>query len=421
MAQKDIVAIVLAAGKGTRMQSRLPKVMHSLLGKPMLCWCLDNLKGFKKVYAVIGPGQSVVSAFLKTHYKNVRPVYQKKQLGSGDALRCTQGALKSFNGNMLVLYADNPLFEISTIKKLIQRHILSSAACTLATAVLENPKGYGRIIRDDKNCISRIVEENDCLSYQSEIKEINSGLFCFKKDKLFKALKNLMPDNKKKEFYLTDVVKILADSGESLESITLTDTDQIQGINTVQDLAKANEIMRKRLLLKFIRQGITIIDPASTFISPDAKVGQGTVINPFCVIEGDVRIGKKCVVGPFCHLRGGTVIADEATVGNFTEVVRSQIGKRTLMKHFSYIGDCRVGVNANIGAGTVVANFNGRKKNKTYIGDRAFVGSDTVLVAPVKLGEGAATGAGSVVLAGKNIPKNKTAVGVPARVIGGLR
>jgi len=312
-----------------------------------------------------------------------------------------------------VLYADNPLLKKDTIDKLLKFHTENKLDATLLTAQVEKPSGYGRIIRDKYSSISAIVEEKDADDFQKDIKEINTGIICFNKKSLASAIKFIKPNNRKKEYYLTDIVNIFYKKGYLVDALKLPDINEALGINSRLDLAKANAIMQKRINEDLMQKGISIVDSASTFISYGTKIGLDTVIYPFTVIERDVKIGKRCFIGPFAHLRAGTHLEDDVLVGNFSEVVRTKISSKTLVKHFCYLGDSRIGRASNIGAGAVTANFDGKKKNTTIIEEGAFVGSDTVLVAPVRIGRKAVTGAGSVVT--KNVLAGQTVMGVPAK------
>ncbi len=414
--KNNIAVIILAAGEGTRMKSETPKVLHPICGRPILGYVLDLVEDLRipKIIAVLGHQHREVKKFLQPA---IKVVIQRKLLGTADAVRVAQGALKGFKGTLLVLYADNPLLKKETIKQLLKHHTENNPDATLLTARLENPRGYGRILRDKYSSICGIVEEKDADDYQRDIKEINTGIICFNKDKLYAALKHVRPNNRKREYYLTDVIGIFYKKGHSVDGVRISDIDEALGINSRQDLAKANKIMQRRINDDLMRQGITIVDPDSTFISYGTKIGKDTTIYPFTVIERDVKIGRRCLVGPFAHLRPGSVLQDDVRVGNFIEIVRSRISSKTRARHFGYLGDSRIGRHVNIGAGTVTANFDGHNKNITVIGERAFIGSDTVLIAPVKRGKGAKTGAGSVVVKGKDVPEGATVVGVPARPI----
>ena len=411
---KNFAGIILAAGKGTRMKSEIPKVLHPLCGRPMLAYVLDLAKTLKldRTIVITGHGRELLPGIL-AEYK-AKSVYQDRLVGTADAVRRTEGTLKGFSGNLLILYGDQPLLKAATLKKLIQRHISSFASATILTACMDNPFGYGRIIRDNHGRVRAIVEEKDASEEQKRVKEINTGIICFKKDILFKAIARIKPDNAKKEYYLTDAIKIMAAQGLAIESLCISeDVREAQGINSRIDLAQAQKIMRQRILDNFMASGVSIIDPDTTYIEAGCKIGQDTVIYPFTVIEKDVIIKKFCSIGPFCHLRPGTRIEDKAVIGNFTEIVRSRIGQDTLMKHFSYLGDAVVGRAVNIGCGTVSANFDGKNKQRTIIDAGAFIGSDTVLIAPVKIGKKAVTGAGSVIT--RDVQAGEVVVGVPAR------
>ncbi|MCX5713450.1 MAG: NTP transferase domain-containing protein [Candidatus Omnitrophica bacterium] len=411
---RDIAVIILAAGKGERMKSAMPKVLHPVCARPMLGYVLDLVKGLKvsRAVAVLGHKYEEVKKILDP---GIKIVIQKGLRGTGDAVRQCEKALKGFNGMVLVLYGDTPLLKPETIRQLLAHHRQAKPAATLLTVNTTDPAGYGRIIRDKYSTISGIAEDKDADDYQKTIQEINTGIICFDKDALFGALRKIRPNNAKKEYYLTDVIALLYKGNRIIENISIKDTHEALGINSRKELALANRIMQKRINDRFMQDGISIIDPDSAFISFGTKIGADSTIYPFTVIERDVKIGKSCSVGPFVHLREGTLLEDNTVVGNFIEIVRSRIGKRTLVKHFSYIGDALIGKDANIGAGTVTANFNGTKKNITVIKDKAFIGSDTVLVAPVKIGRGAKTGAGSVVTSRHNVADNTVVAGVPAR------
>ncbi|MCX5694382.1 MAG: NTP transferase domain-containing protein [Candidatus Omnitrophica bacterium] len=412
--KEEIAIIILAAGKSTRMKSEVPKVLHKLCGRPMLGYVLDLVASLKpaQAVAVLGHKQELVRKFVPS---GIKIAIQKKLIGTADAVKVGLAALKGFKGTVLILYGDIPLLKNQTIKKLLDYHLQNNADVTLLTAQLKEPFGYGRIMRDKYSGICGIVEEKDADEVQKDIKEINTGIMAFKKDKLSANLGTIRPNNQKKEYYLTDIIEILAKKNCLVEGLKIKDAQEALGINTRAELAKANAIIQKTINDKLMQDGITIIDPASTFINFGTKIGKDTVIYPFTVIERDVKIGKRCFVGPFAHLRDGVRLGDDVTAGNFIEMVRSRIGAKTFVKHFSYLGDSSVGANVNIGAGTVTANFDGQNKNSTVIKDNVNIGSDTVIVAPVKIGRSAITGAGTVVT--KNIPDKTVVVGVPGRIL----
>lgn len=411
---KNIAVIILAAGKSTRMKSEIPKVLHPICGRPMICYVLDLVKGLKagRAIAVLGHKHTEIQPLLTP---GIKVVLQERLLGTADAVKQAMSKLSGFSGTILVLYADNPLLKKETIAKLLKHHIENKSDATLLTAAIEKPIGYGRILRDKYEGIRGIVEEKDADDFQKEIKEINTGIICFNSKKLFDSLRYVQANNRKKEYYLTDTIEIIYTNGGLISNVRLDDINEAAGINSRIDLAKANKIMQGRINERLMKQGITIIDPDSTFINFSAKINRDVTIYPFTVIEKDVKIGNRCVIGPFVHLRERTTVENDVTIGNFVETIRSKIGVKTLIKHFSYIGDTQVGKFVNIGAGVVTANFDGERKNKTQIKDKAFIGSDTVLIAPVKVGKGAKTGAGSVVTKNTAIPDNTVVVGVPAK------
>jgi len=412
--KKEIAVIILAAGKSTRMKSQLPKVLHKLCGRPMLSYVLDLVATLRpaQTVAVLGYQQELVRQLIP---KGIKIAIQKKLIGTADAVKAGLAALKGFKGTVLVLYGDNPLLKKETLKQLLNYHWENNADVTLLTAQLKTPFGYGRIMRDKYSSICDIVEEKDADEVQKDIKEINTGIMAFKKEKLSANLGSIRPNNRKKEYYLTDIIGLFAKKNYLVEGLKIQDTQEALGINTRAQLAQANKFVQKTINDKLMQDGVTIIDPLSTFINFGTKIGKDTVIYPFTVIERDVKIGKRCFVGPFAHLREGVELKDDVTAGNFIEMVRSRIGTKTFVKHFSYLGDSSVGSNVNIGAGTVTANFDGKNKNQTVIKDNVLVGSDTVIVAPVNIGKSAITGAGSVVT--RNIPDKTVVVGVPARTL----
>ncbi|MCM8795125.1 MAG: NTP transferase domain-containing protein [Candidatus Omnitrophica bacterium] len=413
---KNIVCIILAAGKGERMKSHLPKVLHPVCGRPMLLYVLDLVEALKFpcVVVVLGYGHQKIRPYLK---KGLKIVIQRRLLGTADAVKSALGALKNFKGTVLVLYADNPLLKKETIKKLLLYHRQNNLDVTLLTAMLEKPTGYGRVLRDKYANICGIVEENEANDYEKQIKEVNTGVICFEKDKLVKAIKHLRLHRGKKEYYLTDCISVLYKEEALIDAVRLSDKEEALGVNSRQDLSLVNRVMQERINQKLMQEGVTIIDPKTTFIAYGTEIGKDTVIYPFTVIENDVKIGKNCSIGPFAHLREGTRLKDDVIAGNFLEIVRSKISSQTLIKHFGYLGDSRIGRGVNIGAGTVTANFDKGKKNVTTIKDGAFIGCDTVLVAPVKIGKTAVTGAGSVIPKNKDVAAGQVVVGIPARPI----
>ncbi len=412
---KDFACVILAAGEGTRMNSQTPKVLHTVYKKPLIGYILKALEELKikKVITVCGYKSKQVAGYLG---KKSLIVEQKRRLGTADALRQAEKKLAGFKGHILTLCADIPLIRSQTLNRLIALHRGSKASCTVLTSVLKNPTGYGRILRDDNNKVVKIIEEKDASLYEKVIEEINSGVYCFKAKDLFASLKEIKADNAKKEYYLTDIIEIFAKKELSISSFETEDTEEILGINSRFDLVEAHKIIRKRILARVIEGGVTIVDPETTHIDNNVEIGQDTVIEPFVRIEEDVKIGKKCRLGPFLRIRPHTVIADEVKLGNFVEVVRSTVDSGTKINHHTYIGDSRIGKKVNVGAGTITANYNGREKNTTIIKDNAFIGSGSILVAPVKIGKNAVTGANCTVVKGE-VKDDTVVVGVPAKVL----
>ena len=409
-------AIILAAGRGTRMRSGTPKVLHKVCGKPVLEYILDITKSLRslKTYVVVGHGSQKVRDALGD---GVQFVQQDQLRGTAHAVNHCASYLKNYQGTVLVLCGDTPLLSKDIVAALLKKHYRSGASATVLTANIDDPRGYGRIVRCAQGHIKAIREEKDASVTEDKIKEINVGVYCFNSRDLFGILKKVKLNPGKKEFYLTDVIELLLAQRKRVSTFTVRDETVALGINTREDLAQAQAIIRKRILSKHMLSGVTVVDPLTTFIEAGVAIGRDTVIHPMTVIHTDVRIGKNCSIGPMARLRPGTRISDGVEIGNFTEVSRALIGRGVMQKHFSFLGDATVGRGANIGAGVVTANYDGVRKHKTFIGPQALIGSDVILVAPNKIGAGAIVGAGSVVARGKNIPAGTVAVGVPARVI----
>lgn len=408
--------IILAAGKGTRMKSQTPKVLHHVCGRPLIDYVLDiaGAVGSLKICVVLGHQIEKVQEHLSS---DIEIVLQAQLLGTADAVRCAQKFFTDYDGDILLLCGDTPLLRRETVRNLIRRHRKTKADVTFLTAVVEDSRGYGRVIRDENGRALAIREENDATGVEKTIKEINVGVYCFRSRALFTALTKVKKNSRKGEFYLTDVIEILTAEGRRVETAATPDAAEGRGVNTRVDLAVCHAMIRQRILEDVMLSGVTIVDPSTTHIDADVKIGQDTIIRPFTVIEHDVRVGGHCVIGPFARLRPGTRIKNFVEIGNFVEISRTVIGEKTLMKHFGFLGDARVGSAVNIGAGTVTANFDGHTKSETTILDGAFIGSDSVLVAPVTVGKKAMTGAGSVVTRGQVIPDGQVVVGVPARIL----
>lgn len=404
-------AIILAAGKGTRLKSELPKVLHHVCGKPVLSYIVDLVRSLK-TYVVVGYGAPQVKA---TIGPSVTYVTQDKLLGTGDAVRRVEGLLKGFSGNVIVLCGDTPLLEKSVVSRVMAVHQKSNASATILSARVDNPHGYGRMMRDHNGDVVGIKEQKDLEADEQKINEINVGVYGFKAKDLFEALRGIKLNAKKKEYYLTDVIAILIAKGKKISSVVSDDQNVAFGINTRQDVAQAEGIMRARILDQLMTAGVGIVDPLTTYVDAGAKIGADTIIYPCSFIGADVVIGSHCKIGPCARIRPGTRIADHSEIGNFAEVSRSTIGRRVMQKHFSFVGDTTIGDDSNIGAGVVTANYDGKHKNKTVIGSSAFIGSDAIIVAPVKIGKKAIVGAGSVVR--KDVKERSVVVGVPARMI----
>jgi len=417
LTEKRTSALILAAGKGVRMKSDMPKVLHKVCGSPMLQYVLEAARGagLDPVRVVIGYGAERI----REHFAgaNVEWIEQKEQLGTGHAVMTAAPMYKGFSGDVVALYGDVPLLKAETISALLAAHRREKALCTVLTAKVDDPTGYGRIVRSKSGALKAIVEQRDATKAQLKIKEMNSGIMAFDGPTLFETIRRVKNDNSQREYYLTDVVEMLSRKRGKVATFTVDDPREILGINSRAQLAEVSRIMRMQIIERLMAEGVTIVDPENTYIEHNVEIGRDTVILPYTVICAGVKIGKGCEVGPFTHLRVDTVMEDGSEVGNFTEVKKGRIGRRTKAKHLSYLGDVDIGEDVNIGAGTIVANYDGKKKHLTIIGDRAFVGSGSVLVAPVKIGKGATTGAGAVVTRNHDVPDGAVVVGVPAKLL----
>jgi bifunctional UDP-N-acetylglucosamine pyrophosphorylase/glucosamine-1-phosphate N-acetyltransferase len=416
---RTVQAIILAAGEGTRMKSETPKVLHTICGRPMIAYALDLAAsaGVKQPIIVLGNGADAVKAYLP---KEAKPVIQSKRLGTGDAVLSAKKALGGQPGAVLILYADTPLLRRTTVQKLIETHFKNSATCTLLTAHLADPAGYGRIQRNETGQIIGIVEEAEANAAQRAIREINVGPMVVSGVALLEALATVKPSASKHELYLTDIIShIAAQEGAKIQSTRIEEVAEALGINSRSELARAIGVIRQRIVDAHLHNGVTIEDPNTTFIDHGVSIGADTIVRPYTVIETGVSIGKRCTIGPFARLRSGVSVAEETRIGNFVELVRTKVGPRVRVNHMTYLGDATVEEGTNIGAGTVTANYDGQNKHATQIGKGAFIGSDTVLIAPVKIGPGATTGAGSVVTRAHDVPAKGVVVGVPARPLKG--
>ena len=435
MLRNEFATIILAAGKGTRMKSALPKVMHSAAGKPMLQHVLDAAitAGAIRNVVVVGFGADIVRASIGEQADYAE---QNEQKGTGHAVMMAETALCDFNGVVMVLCGDTPLLMPDTLSILYRQHIETKAAATVLSAKMPDA-GYGRVIRNDDGRVLRIVEKKDCSATELVVDEYNSGIYCFDCKKLFAALKELTPNNAQGEYYLTDVISVLNNQHEKVWAVVVGDWQETIGVNSRVELAQADKIIRDRIREKHLLNGVTLIDPATIYIDCDVAIGYDTIIYPNTFLEGATDIGDNCeigpnarlinteighyvkihnvhatlaevhsgaTVGPYVHLRPGAIIGERAHLGNFVEVKNSNIGADSKVSHLTYIGDADVGSEVNVGCGVVTVNYDGFKKYRTTIEDRAFIGCNVNLVAPVTVGEGAYVAAGATIT--KNVPDN---------------
>ena len=380
------------------MNTKLAKVLHEVCGRPMLAYVLDACRkaDIQKIYVIVGFGAEQV----QEHFADAEDIVwvrQDEQLGTGHAVACCEEYLKECDGQVLVLCGDGPLIRSHTLKALIEKHESGQSAATLATAVLDDPTGYGRIVRDQYGNMQGIVEDSDCTNEQRAIKEINPSYYLFNCNVLFDALEKVKPNNVKKEYYLTDAVSGIIATGHKVEAITAVLPEGAMGVNSRAQLSAASKIMQQRIQRQLMEDGVTIVDPDNTWIDARAQIGQDTVVEPFTYIHGEVKIGRDCRIGPFAFLRHGTVLENDIVLGVFTEIKNSILANGVRARHHSYIGDATVGQKVNIGAGSITANFDGEKVNKTSIGDNCYIGSGAVLIAPLDLKNGSNVGAGTVV------------------------
>lgn len=402
----DIKSVILAAGKGTRMQSETPKVLHEIFGKTLVGYVLDNVKNITiENFVIVGHHAEEVESFVKKNYTNAKTVLQTPQLGTGHAVSMVCPMLKDYKGLVLILCGDTPLITEETLKKFIDFHKSQKSDLTVMSTMFENPTNYGRIIRETDNTLKCIVEEKDATPEQKAVKEVNAGIYCIDWAKVQPAFSQLTSNNAQGEYYLTDIIEWGKKNNLNVNAYIMGNNEEIFGINSRLHLAEATKIMQKRINEKHMINGVTIVDPSTTYISADTEIGQDTIIFPSTYIEGVNKIGKNCKIGPCAHLRGGVEIADNVKIGNFVEVKKSKIASNTNAGHLSYIGDSEVGAHVNIGAGTITANYNPltKEKSKTILQDNVKIGSNSVLVAPVTVEEGANVGALSVIT--KNIPQ----------------
>lgn len=418
---KDIKAVILAAGKGTRMKSNTPKVLHQIFGKPLLGYVLDNVKNItNEAFVIVGHHAEEVTEFVEKNYSAAKTVLQSPQLGTGHAVSMVCPSLDNFDGQVIILCGDTPLITEKTLTEFIEYHNSNNSDLTVMSTIFENPTNYGRIIRENNNSLKCIVEEKDATPEQKAVKEVNAGIYCLNWSKIKPAFSQLTSNNAQGEYYLTDIIAWGKKNSLNVNAYILENSDEIYGINSRLNLAEATRIMNERKLHNLMVEGVTIVDPSSTWISEDTEIGCDTIIYPSTYIEGKNKIGKNCKIGPCAHLRGDVEIDDNCKIGNFVEVKKAKIGHNTNAGHLSYIGDSEFGSHINIGAGTITANYDpiSKKKSKTILKDNVKIGSNTVLVAPVEIGEGTNVGAGSVIT--KNIGEWALAITrAPLRIIEG--
>ncbi len=451
--ERPLDILVLAAGLGTRMKSGKAKVLHQLAGRPLIAHvCRTALTlAPRMIHVIVGhQAERVEAAVLEA----VDPALvsfskQARQLGTGDAVMSARPAFSDSDATVMILSGDVPLIRTETLRLLLETHHEKGGACTILSVRLENPTGYGRMVRDSHDRFLKIVEQKDATADEKQIREINSGIYCFDARKLFAALERVKPQNQQGEYYLTDVAEILLSDGEQVDVFLHTDAREVSGINTRAELAEFENLVRRSTVRGLMLDGgVTFIDPSRAYISLEAEIGRDTVIYPDVQIEGHTVIGENCVlrsgtritnsrlgndvtikdhclivdseieakcsVGPFAHLRMNALLAEGSTVGNFVEVKKSRLGRGSKAMHLTYLGDATIGEKTNIGAGTVTCNYDGRAKHQTIIEDNVKIGSDTMLVAPVKIGKGSVTAAGSVVT--KDVPPDTLVAGVPAMI-----
>ena len=425
------------------MKSDLVKVLHPLLGVPMLSYPIElSLSGIKSEKTIVVVGHQADKIREKFKDLRIQFVLQEEQLGTGHAVMQAVPGFKSFDGTVMILCGDVPLVKMETLRSFIDTFWRNESVLSVLTAVVENPFGYGRIVRNQAGWLERIVEEKDATEEEKLIPEINTGIFCLKASYLKEGLREIGQENAQGEYYLTDLVEIGRSRGVRCSAHMVSDPAEVMGINTRIDLATAEEVLRLEKLKELMLSGVTVVDPKNTYIENRVEVGRDTVIYPCCILQGKTKIGERCVIesnanivdslignevlvrtnsviteskiddgasiGPFAHLRPLTEIKSKAKIGNFVEVKKSVIGKGTKANHLTYIGDSLVGEEVNVGAGTIVCNYDGFKKHQTIIGDRVFVGSNVELVAPVKVGSRSSIGAGTTVT--RDVPEGALAI-----------
>ena len=394
--ENDIIAIVMAAGKGTRMKSKNSKLVQKIYGKEIVKRAVENAEkaGVKDIVAVVGYKKEEV---MKVLGDNIKYAFQDETLGTGHAVMQAKEYLKGKKGKVLVLNGDVPLIRPETLNKLIEKSIENKEYATLLTAIYDDPTGYGRIVRDEGGNIEGIVEEKDTTEEQKKITEINAGIYCFDIEALLEALEKITPNNKQGEYYITDVIQIMNNRGLKTGAVIVEDNTEILGINDRIQLGILTKVLQMRINTELMKHGVTIEDTNTTYIYDDVEIGMDTVIHPNTTIKSGVIIGEDCEIGPNSYIREGCKLANKVKIGSFVEIKKAIIGEGTKVPHLSYMGDCEIGEKCNIGCGTITCNYDGFNKSKTIIGNHSFIGSNTNLVAPVTLGDNTFIAAGSTI------------------------
>ena len=405
--EQNVIALVLAAGKGTRMKSDKSKLVHKIYGKELVKRVVETAKksGVDEVVTVVGYKKEQVQLVLGD---SVEYAYQEEMLGTGHAVLQAENYLKDKKGKVIVLNGDVPILRPETIKELVNKSIDNKEYATILTAIYSNPTGYGRIVRDIGGNIKEIIEEKDATEEQKKIQEINAGIYCFDIEELLKALKKIKPNNVQKEYYLTDVIKIMNEEGLRTGAVIVQDNTEILGVNDKIQLELLTKVLKLRINQYHMRNGVTIEDIDNTYIYDDVEIGTDTVIHPNTTIKNDVVVGKDCELGPNAYIREGCRLADGVKVGSFVELKKATVGEGAKIPHLSYMGDCEIGAKTNIGCGTITCNYDGFNKSKTIIGENSFIGSNVNLVAPVTLGNNTFVAAGSTIT--DDVPEDALAI-----------
>ena len=404
---EDVMAIVLAAGKGTRMKSKNSKLIQKIYGKEIVKRAVENAKkaGIEDIVTVVGYKKEQV---MKVLGDTVNYAVQEEMLGTGHAIMQAAEYLEGKKGKVLVLNGDVPILRPATINRLLNKSRDNKEAATLLTAIYDDPFGYGRIIRDEGGNIEAIVEERDATEEQKEISEINAGIYCFDIEALQEALKEIKPNNSQGEYYLTDVIEIIGRKGLKTGAVIVEDNTEILGINDRMQLEMVTKILQQRINTELMMNGVTIEDSESTYIYDDVKIGMDTVIHPNTTIKSDVEIGEDCEIGPNSYIREGSRLANKVKIGSFVEIKKAIIGEGTKVPHLSYMGDCEIGSGTNIGCGSITCNYDGFKKSKTIIGKDCFIGSNVNFIAPVNIGDNVLVAAGSTIT--DDVPEDSLAI-----------